>query len=74
MTNVNKSDLMSVILKHIEKATNENKEGLILTPKAYALDAIEKHGNDVAEELVRMGFSAELSKDGNLDDCIRIKL
>lgn len=69
----NKNDLMSVILKHIEKAAKENKNSLILTPKAHALDAIEKHGNDVTADLVKMGFNAELSKDGNLDDCIRIK-
>lgn len=74
MTNVNRNDLMSVVLKHIEKAAKENRKGLILTPKAHALDSIEKHGVDVAAELVKMGFNAELSKDGNLDDCIRIKL
>lgn len=73
-TGIEKEDLINLILKRIEEASKNEKSGLILTPKAHMKDLIDKHGVDLAEELTRLGFETEVSKDGNLDSCLRIKL
>jgi hypothetical protein len=69
---MNTNNLVKIVLKHIEKASKANKNNLILTPKASASDILGAHGSALAKELEEMGYKTELSKDGNLDDCLRI--
>jgi hypothetical protein len=69
---MNKSNLVDLIVKRIKEASEAKQTSLILTPKAHNPNMLGDIGTDLANELAQIGYRAELSKDGNLDDCLRI--